>query len=230
MHPSKAGMLYWYWHQEFQFLVNKGLGVDSIKRFHLTSMWNPIVEIRRSYDRLISTMGFPILVRRHLYIELGPRRLFTCRRGVLLLDCWTADSHSLWVLCWSKGEAHKSFVVEQDIFWYGLIIYKVLTVMVQSELCTPREVLHLNSWLWFTDDHKPSLLDFPERRGQGMPRVWAGHDLIKDCHVFLLPVTIYSKAIYSMGTPMALVIVLLHCLCAILVTEMWRRHWDRYHL
>ena len=25
-----------------------------------------------SYDRLISTMGFPILVRRHLYIESGP--------------------------------------------------------------------------------------------------------------------------------------------------------------
>ena len=32
------------------------------------------VEIRRSYDRLISTMGFPILLR-HLYIELGPWRL-----------------------------------------------------------------------------------------------------------------------------------------------------------
>ena len=42
---------------------------------HLTSIGNPIVEIRRSYDRLISTMGFPILVRRHLYIESGP---WTC--------------------------------------------------------------------------------------------------------------------------------------------------------
>ena len=31
------------------------------------------MEIRRSYDRLISTMGFPILVRRYLYIESGPR-------------------------------------------------------------------------------------------------------------------------------------------------------------
>ena len=30
------------------------------------------MEIRRSYDRLISTMGFPLLVRRHLYIESGP--------------------------------------------------------------------------------------------------------------------------------------------------------------
>ena len=31
------------------------------------------MEIRRSYDRLISIMGFPILVRRHLYIESGIR-------------------------------------------------------------------------------------------------------------------------------------------------------------
>ena len=41
---------------------------------HLTSIGNPIVEIRRSYDRLISTMRFPILVRWHLYIEAGPCR------------------------------------------------------------------------------------------------------------------------------------------------------------
>ena len=31
------------------------------------------MEIRRSYDHLISTMGFPILVRQNLYIESGPR-------------------------------------------------------------------------------------------------------------------------------------------------------------
>ena len=35
----------------------------------------PIVKRRRSYDRLISTMGFPILLR-HLYTESGRRR--TC--------------------------------------------------------------------------------------------------------------------------------------------------------
>ena len=38
------------------------------ERCNLTSIGNTIVEIR-SYDCLISTMGFPILVRRHLYIE-----------------------------------------------------------------------------------------------------------------------------------------------------------------
>ena len=56
-------------------LVNRSPGWDrgpeSIKRCNLTSIGNPIVEIRRSYDRLISTMGFPIPVR-HLYIESGP--------------------------------------------------------------------------------------------------------------------------------------------------------------
>ena len=33
------------------------------------------MEIRRSYDPLVSTMGFPILVTRYLYIESGPRIL-----------------------------------------------------------------------------------------------------------------------------------------------------------
>ena len=35
------------------------------------------MQIKRSYDRLISTMGFPILVRRHLYFESGLTRF--CR-------------------------------------------------------------------------------------------------------------------------------------------------------
>ena len=33
------------------------LGPDSIQTWHFTSIGNPIVEIRRSYDRLISTSG-----------------------------------------------------------------------------------------------------------------------------------------------------------------------------
>ena len=48
-------------------------GAESIKRCHLTSIGNPTVEKRWSYDRLISTMWFPILVRWDLYIEWGPR-------------------------------------------------------------------------------------------------------------------------------------------------------------
>ena len=49
------------------------------------------MEIRRSYDRLISTMGFPILVRWHLYIESGPRFfLYGQYRGCW----WLGDSMS----------------------------------------------------------------------------------------------------------------------------------------
>ena len=36
------------------------------------------MEIGRSYDRLISTMGFPILVRWHLYIDSGPWSCQSC--------------------------------------------------------------------------------------------------------------------------------------------------------
>ena len=53
------------------FTLKSTQGPDSISRWCLTSVGNPIVEIRRSYDRLISTMGFPILVRWHRYIESG---------------------------------------------------------------------------------------------------------------------------------------------------------------
>ena len=47
-------------------------GPDSIQSCRLISIGNPTVEIRRSSDRLISTVGFPILVRWHLYIESPP--------------------------------------------------------------------------------------------------------------------------------------------------------------
>ena len=52
--------------------IANALGADSIQRCHLTRIGNSIVEIRRSNDRLISTNGFPTLVRWYLYIESGP--------------------------------------------------------------------------------------------------------------------------------------------------------------
>ena len=64
------------WRDSVVTYVTLLLGSDKIQRSHLTSIWNPIVEIRRSYDRHISTMGFPILVRQHLYIESVPWSLF----------------------------------------------------------------------------------------------------------------------------------------------------------
>ena len=46
----------------------------------------PLWRVRRSYDRLISTMGFLILVRRHLYIESGPWSQMSSR--LLMICCW----------------------------------------------------------------------------------------------------------------------------------------------
>ena len=59
-------------------------------KIHLTSMGIPIVEIRRSYDRLISTKGFPILIRWHLYFESGSWWCHITVRSLLpssWLDC-----------------------------------------------------------------------------------------------------------------------------------------------
>ena len=47
------------------------------------------MEIKRSYDRFISTAGYPILVRWHLYIESGP-----------------CISHRSWCLCFSWLGCH----------------------------------------------------------------------------------------------------------------------------
>ena len=45
------------------------------------------MEIRRSCNRLISTMGFPLLVRWHLYIESGPR-YFAKKYSLPLCSGW----------------------------------------------------------------------------------------------------------------------------------------------
>ena len=61
-----------------------------IIRCRLTSTRNPIVEIRRSWNRLISTMGFSILVRRHLFTE--PESWF--RRwyvAIFIFKTWCTD-------------------------------------------------------------------------------------------------------------------------------------------
>ena len=55
------------------------------------------MEIRRSYDRLISTMEFPILVRCHLYIESGPS--WKLIMGPVFNSLWPSDAmscHTTW--------------------------------------------------------------------------------------------------------------------------------------
>ena len=66
---------------------------------------NPIVEIRGSYSRLISTMGFPILVRWHLYIESGswPPCVAYCTHVIDHVD-WQKESTRLaCIVTWLPG-------------------------------------------------------------------------------------------------------------------------------
>ena len=65
----------------FLFTVNcyphkkESEGWLTLKICSLTSVGNPLVGIRGSHDRLILTMVFLMLVRRHGYIESGPWQL-----------------------------------------------------------------------------------------------------------------------------------------------------------
>ena len=77
------------------FLV---LGPGSIWTCHLTSIGNPIVEIRRSDDRLISTMGFPILLRRHLYIDSEPW-IWMYGPQTWSLHCRCPNNWWCWAIC-----------------------------------------------------------------------------------------------------------------------------------
>ena len=73
-------------------------GIGSIQRCHLTSIRNPIVEIRWSYDRLISIMGFPILIRWQIYNESG-----TCDMRKFIPDTINVEYHLCISGCW-KGK------------------------------------------------------------------------------------------------------------------------------
>ena len=61
---------------------------------NLTCIGNPIVEIRRSQDRLISTMRFPILVRQ--YTETVPGAHLTYDISLTILIQWMASKFNSW--------------------------------------------------------------------------------------------------------------------------------------
>ena len=75
-----------------------------------------IVEIRWSCDCFISTMGFPTLAVRHLYIESGPRQ-FPCQ----LPDCAIVPLSIRLLLCWKHVlSIHSlSHVAQSDLTLLG---------------------------------------------------------------------------------------------------------------
>ena len=94
------------------------LGADSIKRYLLTSNGNPIVEIRRSYDRLISTMGFPLLVG-HLYIESGPWYFPTpSQEGSCFVYVFRSWEHILTALIFTIEIQRLNLELENLVQWY----------------------------------------------------------------------------------------------------------------
>ena len=66
------------------------------------------MEITRSYNRLISTMGFPILVTWHLYIKPGPSSLwsgFTKWNPSMLFQCLSRSRSPMeWTLVIYQGQ------------------------------------------------------------------------------------------------------------------------------
>ena len=94
------------------------------------------MEIRRSYDRLISTMGFPILVRWHLYIESGPwlLNLFLC---CLFYEGLLVDYH------WIDGLiTYCGLVISYDIRYVGSSLVQVMPCLVPSH---PHGMRHISN-------------------------------------------------------------------------------------
>ena len=119
------------------------LGLGSIKRCHLTSIGNPIVEIRRSYDRLISAMGFPILIRRYLYIESGPWLLHVhSREWVIILPWWRHQMETfsaLLAICAGNSPVSGEFPAQRPVAGSYDIFF---------DLCLNKRLCK-QSWCWW---------------------------------------------------------------------------------
>ena len=78
-----------------------------------------IVEIRQSYNHLVSTVGFTTPVRWHLYFELGPRwhKFSSCPGNGLVMN-WQQAIMSSYDKIRKTFQSSKSFNVTQD----GLVI------------------------------------------------------------------------------------------------------------
>ena len=83
-------------------MIYRNQGPDSIYGCHLTIIGNSIVEIRRSWFSLISTMGFPILVRRHLYIDSTPRTKCRLLWEIIILSFQNQHQASMHIFCKKK--------------------------------------------------------------------------------------------------------------------------------
>ena len=108
------------------------------------------MEIRRSGDLLISTMGFPILVRWHLNIDSAPRGPFQYRYANLLvweIPLWKKDDLiTIWTPQWGSpnliltGELWS--VCINSVFWRNIISYQgyVQCIMLSMIFCLLKQL------------------------------------------------------------------------------------------
>ena len=128
------------------------------------SIGNPIVEIRQCYYSLISTMGFPILVRWHLYIESGPWFFCgilaeeNCRKGVTIgfrvhklrpqgvnTFCMGLWCHVHVVMClWLKLKVSTMSVIYQDKPYHLATITQLIWTIWTSLSAVLRKAIKCN--------------------------------------------------------------------------------------
>ena len=110
------------------------------------------MEIRRSYDRLISTMGFPILIRRHRYIESGLwfTEAYTCITCPVCVDIYAmaiARANVTYQVCYlyKFGKpsviCHKYYILGKNI---SLYIYICIYINAPSKIL---HIIGLLSWM-----------------------------------------------------------------------------------
>ena len=153
----------------------------------MSCIGTPIVEIRRSYDRLISTMGFPIPVRWYLYIDSGPCMLPAAHIAqnsdvmtwksffVLMLFCTRNQpinggvpsqrvincETSIFILCWPKQGYLKNW--QSRYRWFGILWRPCnFTVMI---LANDFSVMPVYS-------HGIGIANYPESCNEHQLRLW----------------------------------------------------------
>ena len=109
--------------------------VDTIKI--LNWIWKSIVEIRRSNDRLISTMGFPTLAR-YLYIESGLWSILPISFKVTSITVASHTRHDV--------TSHWRLFVQQLIHVNMIEKHVIMSLTLLNALVKQPRIVWVNTW------------------------------------------------------------------------------------
>ena len=128
------------------FILRLGPGAVSIQRRHLTNIGIPMLEVRRSHDRLILNSRIPIPGKDGLYIETGPRFPSRSLRISWHMECYI----QLGKAQPTRNGCHRQYTdinVTMLVYIIGTFHNKWLIFQIFCiELCIPL-LLHLNPYL-----------------------------------------------------------------------------------